>query len=460
MTELAVGRPRRLRLPQPNNAVPRVMKSRSGWVGLLLGFAAATAGVHPLLGPLRPWHLFVLLAVAVSVTGRANRKYRVHAVEWALFGYVAIRVIAELINSTELHYSANWVSLIYPLWWWLVFVAAKRSTTDIAHAVTLLRAFCVPFIVLIPLAIGQALGVAPVLDFTAQYVDSEGLQARVLVASQLRAVGLVGHWTHYGIYCAALLTVAFVLLLLARRHRLGGVAFPQVTIVAGLVGLASSITFAPVFVVALVAIVSFRRIGLSLPTVIAMGAGVVGATAFLGAGLEERIAFQATGSSRVAWLPDWVPSTIGYRIYIWTTETLPMISDRPTTGWGLGVYEGTNIATYDVERTYPAQLRWLSAESQWFHELMASGVVGLVALTLVILAMLSLLRSTPEQPIGDFVAPLRAFVIALVIAALTAPMVTNKGAPLVLWAALGAVAALRTSRERRSPVVRARTSDL
>lgn len=423
-------------------SVPRVVESKSGWVGLLLGSAAATGGLLPVIGPIRPWHIFLLLAVAVAISGPA-RKIKPHAVEWALLTYVAVRCVVELINSNMLHYSMNWNALIYPVWWWFAFIAAKRVIRDAAQAVAMLRGICVPFLFSVPVAVGQTLGIDPILDFTEQHVESHGFQSRVLVESALRGVGLVGHWTHWGVYCSALLTVALTLLLLARRQKIGGAGFPVLVIFAGVVGLASSITFAPMAIAAIVAVIALRRIGFSVPTMVALAAGALGAATFLGSNLQERAEFQSIGTSRVSWLPDWVPSTIGYRVYIWTSETIPMISDRIVTGWGINVYEGAHFATHNAGRTYPSQLQWVSAESQWFHELMSTGALGFAALLTMLLSIFSLLLRIRDHLLVDLVVPLRAFVIALVLAASTAPMLTNKGAPLILWPMLGAVVGLR-----------------
>ncbi|MGV8881645.1 MAG: O-antigen ligase family protein [Rhodoglobus sp.] len=378
----------------------------------------------------------------------------------ALLAYISLRFVTELINSTELNYSINWDSLIYPIWWWLAFAAARRVATDAARAVALLRGITVPLLITAPIAVGQALGIGPVLDFTARYVTSEGFQARISNAAQLRAVGLVGHWTHWGVYCAALITVGFILLILARRHNVGGGTYPLVVIIVGLMGVASSITFAPAFIVAVVVIVSFRRIGVNLLAVIAMGAGIAGAAAVLGAGLEERIAFQATGVSKIEWLPDWVPSTLSYRLYIWITETIPMVLDRIVTGWGLNVYEGAYPTLFDPHRVYPNQMRWPTAESQWLQESMASGLLGLVGLIAIFVAIFGLLRATRGQLLADIAAPIGAFVFSLLIAATTAPMLTNKGAPLVLWPLLGIVIALQESVGREVPGIRPPSSTM
>lgn len=422
-------------------------KTPASKVGLLLGAAAATVGLAPLASvPVRPWQMLVALAVVIGMLGRSERgpfNPRILPLDLSILLFTLVRAGTEAYNSAELGYSLDLLRFAEPIFWLLSYAAVRSVVIDVPQAVALGRAFLWPALVSAPLAVAQALGVPAVNTFTSTFVTSDGFTNRIESGGLLRAVGLVGHWTSFGSYMTGIVALAVALLIIHRRRGLGDSLLPLGALGAAIVGIAASLTFSAGLIAFIVVLVCFRAAGIRpgalYSFVIAGGTAAV----LLGAAIGERFLQQTVvQTSRVPWLPEWVPNTLQFRAYIWTTETLPMMKQRLLTGWGLDVYD---VASGNAEqgRTYPRGLNWLSPESQWFGTAMTGGILTLACLVLLLVAALTvLIRARKVESTAWIARPVLALLAATVVFASTAPMLTNRGLPLVLWPLIAMVVAL------------------
>lgn len=425
---------------------PRTFGTIQGRVGLLLGIAAAMSGVVSPISAvsIRPAMLLVLLGAIIGLSAgpriRASGmgSARVLGLDLMFAVYLLVITAAELLNAAELNYPVVLGALLQPLFWAVAYIGARSVIADLASAVPFLRGMVVPVFVVVPIGLGQALGIAPIVEATRRFVAADGYGDRVDDGRLLRAVGLIGNWTSFGSYLTAMCAVAVILLAIATQRRIGSAPYAAAVLLVALFGTATTLTIAPIGVAACVVLFGMRMSRVAFRNGFIIGVVAIGALSFLGPALETRVAEQSIAASRVEWLPEWVPSTIGSRIAIWTSQTIPMIAERPYTGWGNNVYVDTNPM-----RKYPTSLIWQSAESQYLYTAMTYGFVGLCALILLLLAMIGLaIRGLKHEGVALVARPVLILVLASVASATMSPVFYSQGLTSTLWPMLGVLAAL------------------
>ncbi|MFL1597292.1 O-antigen ligase family protein [Gordonia amicalis] len=352
----------------------------------------------------------------------------------------------ELYNGSVLGYRPIVDGLFESLFWLLSFLAAVAVVTSGDAAVASLRGFILPVIVAVPVAIGQALDIEAVIKFTTNAVSGKGFVENVADGDLLRAGGLVGGWTSFGAYLSGVFAAALALVILARTMKRPPpmLAF----VVAGLcvVGLITTLTFSTALAFCLIFAACSRRLGFSLGVLASALAAVTLAFVAFGSRIQDRLQEQFDGTAGfVGWLPEWVPNTIGYRVYVWSNQTIPAVLERPITGWGNKVYVVTveKYGAMDIDRMRPTGLIWSSPESQWFWTLMNGGVLGLLLL-LVLLAGLArpLFQARKVRAASWLGIPVLWLFVSNVAIGFTAITITNKGLPGVLWPLVGFVVGL------------------
>lgn len=428
---------------------------RAGWVGGLLGAAAAFSGVASPISaiPVRPWHVLLLAAAIVAFSGLEKgsiARARLLPLDLTIILYTTVTLIVELLNSAELGYRPDPVNVASALFYFVAYVSARAVSTDLQSVRAFLRAFIWPIFIITPIAVGQSLGIPLITRFVLTFAPGEGALNRLESGGLTRATGFVGHWTGFGGYLIVI--VAMIVAILAidkqlqrRRSRAALLAL----VFAGLC-LVTTLTFSVIISALLVVIACWRHAGLgaALAVILVTVSGI--AAAVFGTLISSRLDQQfAERVWRLPWVPDWVPDTIHYRLRIWADQTIPMIFERPVTGWGTGLYESVGRG-FEPGRTYPNDLIWHSPESQWFGTAMTFGIAGLVA-QLVMLAAVAVLLIRANRSHGAHLVARPALIlfVAALITAVTVPIFTNRGFPVAWWPLVGVVAGLSLHLARR-----------
>jgi O-antigen ligase len=379
----------------------------------------------------------------------------VTALDLAFVLYIVVYCLLEAVNASELRYEARLTAAIEPTFWFLAYASARSVVGSIDEGVAAIRAFSMPVFLVAPIAIGQALHFEPITNLTSAIVTSDGFTNRLESGSLLRAVGLVGGWTSFGTYSTGLATAAVALLIAGRRYGVGRLGYPYVVLALAIAQLLTTLTFSTMIALLVVLFGAARYLNLRAGFLFGLVVSAIVLIALFGGSLEERFGEQYDGRVRlIGWLPDWMPNTIAYRVYIWTSQTIPMILQRPWSGWGNGVYDALDPGGVgSLSRRVPSGNDWLSPESQWFGVLMNGGVIGLTSLLFLLVAAGALLWKARSVAEATWLAvPLFWFFIANLAICLTALNFTNKGLPGVFWPMVGIVSGIalagRTESQR------------
>lgn len=429
--------------------------------GLLIGLAAATPGITIPGFPLRLWHCLVVAAFSISylVKLKQNRGTRV-SIDWLSISatiFVVACVAAELHNSKVLNYSPEYASAAYPVFWILIYRTLSSLIREVSSARNFLTWFILPVFPSAVIGLMQVLGVSAVQDAIILLTPgSVGFAERLSDGRLLRATAFVQHWTGYGSYLCTVSAAAGALMILGKkegshRNSYSWLAFSVVGIaVATTTTFSSILTCVFVFMGSAKASKSIRKAALSLLVIALVGSLLLGS--FFSERFEHQFDSNAGGGKISSDSSgNWIPSTLRWRYYVWESETIPMILERPSTGWGIGVY-GAAFGTGDPGRIYPNRLVWLSPESQWFYLLMSYGSLGFFSFLLCLHAVVHKVFFYRSNDADFLLTPLKVLIAFMLLAASTAPVFTNHGLPIGLWALLGVLSGLRlggTLRTRR-----------
>lgn len=417
-------------------------------VGLLLGTAAAVPGIPALSEavPLRPWHLLVLVAVLVAYLSQPSgtlRRYYILSPEVALIAYVLGSTITEFVNGESLGLMIDYPSLMSPLFYVMAYLSVRLVVSDSDSFRSLLQGLVVGAPITGIVAVSQAVGLPGVNEAVLSLVPGEGAIDRHLEGEVTRATAFVGHWTGLGSYLSCCVAVLCILVLLEQKNggRYTNLLLLALTVTLG--GVASTLTISAILTSVVVILISMRLSGYTFRYLLGLVPLTVAAVVILWPSLVFRLEEQTLQSSEsVFQLPGWVPSTLTYRLGIWVTETIPAIMERPLLGWGQDAY-----ALPLVGETKSIRLVWHSAESQWLGLLVSFGIPTFILYVCVVLALSRWFYQMHRSRLNEFV-PLLVLFVMLLGASFTAPVLTNRGAPGILWPLLGACIALLISRQK------------
>ena len=186
---------------------------------------------------------------------------------------------------------------------------------------------------------------------------SDGLANRLEAGWSIRATSTIGHWTSLGGYLTGIIAICCFLI---TRRRLAAWGLTAITLLLALVAQIATLTIAPLLVSVGVIIYTLfkarrRRVGIAAAIAVATIAAYRLFAPLSGSALRS------SWTGRVSGPLPWVPETVGFRIEIWTEQTIPAILSRPLTGWGNSVYLGPNSGPR------PPSLIWKSPESEWLR---------------------------------------------------------------------------------------------
>lgn len=382
------------------------------------------------------------MAVALASTpGPVLRRVKITSLDVAVVLYACAYVVVEYSNSTELGFRLDLVAALSPFFFLIGFYAARAAVYSVDTARRLLIGFALPAVPAAAVAVLQ-LGSPTFSAAVLRIAPGPGLEARLADGRLIRATGLVGHWTGSGFYFCTALAAACTALILCKRQ---GVRVPRVTMisaVAAVFGAVSSLTITVVLTALAVVVMTLVVVGVRVGRIAAL-LGLVGVVYLqFGDYLSERLEQQT--AHRSEYVPAWVPNTIAYRWKIWTEQTIPVISERPWSGWGINIYNS-------VDR--PRQLAWGSAESQWFGGAISSGIVVTALLAVTLFAALILVARGSTKEGGRWKLPMVGLLVSVLLASFTVPLFTNRGLPIGVWVLFGVVLALDAALSRDTEVV-------
>ncbi len=268
----------------------------------------------------------------------------------------------------------------------------------------------------------EAAKVGPVMNLLAKFYPSK----QQAVASQFgRITSLLNAWNNLGTF----FTVSLLLLIgylqvnwTTTRHR----AFLLTGVVMSGFGLLASGSFAGIvgLAVGLVVISLINRTGLR--TMIIVGLVLLLAGALLSGFLAKRLEAQFGSGSLV-------PSTLAYRVHLWTTIFIPLMEKY----WLFGYQP--NFVT----------LSWQWAESQYLFLMLRAGIFALLAhLAWIGLTLAWLMRRFRAESgfTRAFAVSLFAILIALSIMGFTNEVFTYSGVIDYIWMGLGMLAGYRVAQ--------------
>jgi hypothetical protein len=417
-------------------------------VGLLLGTAAATAGVVPLFAGARPSHILVIAALVVALTDREARRLtalRPRALEIGFLVVIVSAVAVEALNASQLHFTPGWSTAAASIWFLLAGIAARLVARDEDSLDPFLASLVLPGIVTAVFAVLQAV-IPRYMLWTTMIAPSAAFDARVESDRLARATWFVGHWTG-GAYLGCALIVALVTLLILRRATRAGSAIMTIGLVLLTSGVLASAVLAPTITALVILALGWFLVGMRWRQLVAFVVALPAMYWLLGGGIANRVALQSRPGTSTPGIevPAATPNTIAYRIHIWFTETIPAILQRPWSGWGTDVYADEP----EPGRMLPAILEWGSAESQWGWLLVTFGlIVTLLFLALLVLVGVEILRLLRRRP--RLALPLAVFFAFALAGSMLVSLFTNRGFPLAFWPFAFAMFAVYGGREPAS----------
>lgn len=427
------------------------LKSSAATVGMLLGMAAATVAVR-LPGPLAAINISAMivgLAFLVVLVQQRERLYllRLTTLDLALVAFVGVRILTDLIDSAVLDVALPMAALGDWLVILLAYFSARSCVSTQGDLLEFFRSLVVPSYFVAAIAMAQVAGIGFVNALISTFTRSVGLDNRVLAGwTELRATSTIGHWTALGGYLVVMIAVncAVLAYMTAQREVKTWRYAIGVSVLIG--GLLSTATFAPILAGFVVAVLTgffyFRRVDFLL--VASVPFCVLGYLLYpLLSGRYEKQTEVLSTSTPYPWLPE----SIGYRVNIWVTESIPGGLQRELFGWGSWVYSRIG------ESTAPSELRWTSPESEWIRSFVTGGWTLLVveAVLLFLLVVLMIRASKGEMA---WARPIMWGIVSLIVISTIHSHFTNRGVPLALWPTAAAMLSVLLTAEKRTVGIR------
>jgi O-Antigen ligase len=431
---LATEDPDEVARPAARSAAPRTGHLLDDVVAGMLGLAAAIVGVSVRIGPLRIWHLLVVAASLLCLSGSARKALhdvRLSGVDCAVAVYCSVRVVLELWNAAELGHTPRLDALAQSVLVGLAYTCARITVDRSDSRARFLLMFSLPGVGSAMVGVLQVIAPIHLTVLTLALTDSDSVLVRSAAGQFVRATGLVGHWTGFGAYLCG---TAAALLVVASSAEVGryGRRFAAVGIAACGLSCLATLTFSvALWFVSLLVLCGLRQrrrvMILAAGSVLLCSAAAWAYWDVIQARLFEQYDRRSGSFSGAV---GFVPETLVYRWRVWQEQTIPAILERPLTGWGQGVY--IELGQWP---NGPTTVLWPSAESQWFLTLMTGGLVELAVLGVLLGSVWRALRRTWSP--GSRVM-FTSLMMAMTTAA-TVPVFTNVGFPLTFWVGVAAV---------------------
>ncbi|WP_148059112.1 O-antigen ligase [Rathayibacter sp. PhB127] len=406
------------------------------------------------LGPFQGLSIvFLALAFVTAILWNDRApllRLRLTSLDYAFVALLVIWTVIEFVNSSELEHRPYLGVILTVGFGYTASIPVRMVIRGKIDLSPFLRGFALPGVAVSAIALAQLLRVPGVNALLVEFTSSGGLADRLASGWDIRGTSTIGHWTALGGYLACVIAATCVDLLISRSGtRLAG--WPIIVLAILFAGSITTLTFAVVGTAALIIALTALRLR-ARPSLVISSAGVVFAGwFFFGNSITERLAQQSGQSEYVVAQYAWLPQTIGYRMNIWVTETIPAIEERQLFGWGAQVYAAA-LKGWPVR---PQSLIWVSPESEWMRTLTASGMTGLVIEIVLLVAAFSALWRSRRTLGAAIVSPVVVLLTSLVVISTIHSHFSNPGVPLALWPLVFAIAtaALRTQRQDEGPPI-------
>ncbi len=419
-------------------------------VGLLLGSAAALVGVRlPVFGSFQGVSIaLVILALVAAADSRHKvplRTLRVTGADLAFMSFYGLLITFEMLNAIQLNHSPFLGVGLTVLLAYLATWPARMVITGVDSLREFMSGLTLASVPVSVIAVAQLLRIPGVNEFLTRFTESGGLESRLLAGWDIRGTSTIGHWTALGGYLACISAAACIELLLADHSHTVKLR-PILVLGASLAGQVTTLTFATIAVAVAVVVVTVLRMRVR-PSLVIVGVGVAtGGWLVFGQKIAERVANQSGQSVYAVQEYAWLPQTVGYRLNIWMTETLPAILQRPVTGWGSDVYAAKAKGWFES----PASLVWVSPESEWMRTLVTVGVAGLILQVILLVAVATALFKSRSAFPKSAMAPIATLFGGLLMISSLHSHLNNPGVPLILWPLLFAVIAAAQQEQARA----------
>jgi hypothetical protein len=256
-----------------------------------------------------------------------------------------------------------------------------------------------------------------------------------------RASGIMDHWHSLGAYMLVIVLLA-VALLLDGRQRVMSRPWLIAVLAFATVGLASTLTLAPIIGAIAGSIALGAMIGRSRRVVAWVGIGALAVGIILGpffaTRLSEQFGDQVTQASGIEG-PSFLPQTLRYRIGVWRDQYLPVVGSHLLTGYGPGL---------------PPYINWEFTETLYITLLLRGGIPLLAIYAALMFAAWSLARWVLPRAGPDDRCTARVvltLIVLLVPMHFITPYFVNTGLTHPLWILLGMVSAAAGQLEQLGP---------
>jgi hypothetical protein len=331
--------------------------------------------------------------------------------------------------------------LIGPLQYFLLYrsVAVALDTSELRR-----RAMRLLLLGSIPVCISgllQLFNLGPTRAFIDTVVNNSGVSEADAPGGLARASGIMDHWHSLGAYMLVIVLLA-VALLLDGRQRVMSRPWLIAVLAFATVGLASTLTFAPIIGAIAGSIVLGAMIGQSRKVVAWMGIGALAVGIILGPffanRLSEQFGDQVAQASGIEG-PSFLPQTLRYRIEVWRDQYLPVVGSHLLTGYGPGL---------------PPYVNWEFTETLYITLLLRGGIPLLAIYAALMFAAWSLARWLLPRAGPDDRCTARVvltLILLLVPMHFIVPYFVNTGLTHPLWILLGMVSAAAGQLEQLGP---------
>lgn len=410
-------------------------------IATLVSIAIAIVGVsRPSYGGLSPSIFLIFAAFSMSLLIRpvtSSYQRRVTAFDTALVLWFCAKSLIEFSNASAAVPFASGPVLDCVLILMVVSIV-KRRCASMIQVVAMGKIFLGAAVVVAVIALLQVAELGGVNNKLASVMGGSALQARIDNGWEIRATATVGHWTALGGYLCVATAVCCAIMIYAQQRRMYG--FVLTILVAGQVSTFTFATYAvTISVLAATAFVLRPRITQVVAFVGLLSVFWVAFSDAISARFSKQTAQDSLTNSQSSLLPE----SVGFRLNVWITETIPAIRENPFSGSGLAVYN--YVGTGRVSTL----LQWTSPESEWMRTAISSGlVVLLLEIVTVAIAVRIVWKSTMSEA-NLSALPILVLALSMIVAMCIHSHLADRAFALSFWLVVGVVQVVSSGRSQR-----------
>lgn len=422
-------------------------------VGLMIGLAAALVAVRsPILPSLVNLSaLLVGFGICWAVTSAPPgtlRSLRVTSIDLIFVAYIIGKFVVEFINAGELGTTFSLTTLLDVVISYGALLAARIACRSEADVWTAARWFVAPAAVVALIAVLQIVQFPGLNQLLVSHVNSGGLEARIDKGWDIRATSTIGHWTALGGYLCGVSALVGALMIRNRRYAVSNTLLGSLLLLV-VTAQVATLTFATIALNFCIVLYVMIRIRVRLAVLVGGGIAALAMWTAVGPLITSRIDKQLGEAEYAARSYDWLPESVGFRLNVWITESIPAAVQRPITGWGASTYQWLG-----TDATSPF-LRWISPESEWMRTAVSFGFVVLALQFTLLAVTFRYLERAAKLSSACAMGPFVVFFLGLLVVSFIHSHLTNRGVPLVLWFVVGIAVAMVEATKRSAPATAA-----